>query len=333
MASAKSKKTYFLLLFLFSAAVLLVVPLVGTGSVDLSDITGILNSSDKSAGQRIFWDVRLPRILIAFMAGSVLAVCGVSFQAMFRNPLATPFTLGVSGGAAFGAVLAIRLGIVFSCFGISSTHIFAFGGAMASIFLVYGIARAHRGFTVATMLLTGVAVSFFFSALIMFIQYIADFSHSFSMVRWMMGNLAVVGYKEVVEMAVLSTIGVSIIFFKRSEMNLLTTGDEIAAGRGVDVERVRKIIFFAVSISAGSVVAVCGPIGFVGLMIPHIMRLIFGADHFDLTPACLLGGGVFLVICDTFARTIISPAEIPIGVITAMLGGPFFVWLLFRHPN
>jgi iron complex transport system permease protein len=323
----------FVLLILLAAIIAVASPLIGSSHVSFSDIAGIFDSNPATSAERIFWQVRAPRVILAFIAGATLALCGLSFQAVFRNPLASPFTLGVSGGAAFGAVLAIKLGLAFSIPGVSVTQIFAFGGALASIFLVYGIARAKKGFTMATMLLTGVAVSFFFSALIMFIQFFADYAHSFSMVRWMMGSLSIVGYRQVIQAAVLSGVGGVAIFLRRSEMNLLTAGDEIARGRGVDVDRSRAAIFFAVSLATGGVVAICGPIGFVGLMIPHIMRLIVGPDHFDLAPACILGGGIFLALCDTFARTAISPFEIPIGVITAMLGGPFFIWLLFRHPN
>lgn len=328
-----ANKPRLLILALIAAAIVLIVPFIGSSRVPVSEILGIFKDAPKTAGERIFWDVRIPRILLGFLAGATFSICGMAFQAMFRNPLATPFTLGVSGGAAFGAVLAIKLGLNYSFFAASTSQLLAFGGALATILLVYGIAKAKKGFTIATMLLTGVAVSFFFSALIMFIQYIADFAHSFAMVRWMMGNLAVVGYKPIIQLAVFSAIGITVIYMTRSEMNLLLTGDELAAGRGVDVERTRRIIFFAVSLCAGSAVAICGPIGFIGLIIPHIMRLIFGADHFDLAPACIIGGGAFLVLCDTVSRIIISPAEIPVGIITAMLGGPFFVWLLFRHPN
>ncbi len=315
--------------------VLAIAPFIGSQSISFADIAGIFGGGAISTGQRIFWDVRMPRVLLGFITGATLSVCGMTFQAMFRNPLATPFTLGVSGGAALGAVIAIKLGIATTVMGIAlpGAQVFAFIGALGSIVIVYGIARAKKGFTMATMLLTGIAMSFFFSASIMFIQYLADFAHSFSIVRWMMGGIAVVGYRQVLQLAAFAIVGVAVIFSSRSELNLILTGDEIATGRGLDVERMRKKLFFAVSIAAGATVAVCGPIGFVGLIIPHIMRLIVGADHFDLAPACILGGGAFLVVCDIVARTIILPAEIPIGIITSMIGGPFFIWLLFRHPN
>lgn len=333
MATEKNKIPALLILTLAAAAILAAAPFFGSAEVTRADIAGILDRAVKTPGERIFWDVRMPRVILCFIAGATLSGCGMAFQALFRNPLATPYTLGVSGGAAFGAVLAIRSGANFSFFAASGRQVFAFVGALASIALVYGISRSKRGFTMATMLLTGVAVSFFFAALVMFVQYFADFSRSFAMVRWMMGGMSVIGYREVTQIAAFSLIGLAIIFSMRNELNLMLTGDEIAAGRGVDVDRVRRALFIGVSLSVGSVVSFCGPIDFIGLIVPHVMRLIFGSDHFDLTPACLIGGGAFLVVCDVFARLIISPAEMPVGIITAMLGGPFFIWLLFRHPN
>ncbi|MFA6448627.1 MAG: iron ABC transporter permease [bacterium] len=333
MSRRKNIAIRYIALAAIAAAILAVVPFLGSRSVSFADISHIFSGGAKTVGERIFWDIRMPRVLLAFIAGATLSVCGLSFQSIFRNPLADPFLLGVSGGAALGAVVAIRFGLTFSFLGVIGPQLFAFAGALATIFIVYGIAKSHKGFTVATMLLTGVAVSFFFSALIMMVQYIADFSNSFAMVRWMMGSMSIVGFKPVIQISVLSAAGVFVVFLKRSEMNLMMAGDELAAGRGVDVEKTRRAIFIAVSLATGAVVAICGPIGFVGLIIPHIMRIIFGADHFDLAPACLIGGGAFLVLCDTAARLVILPAEIPVGIVTAMLGGPFFIWLLFRNPN
>ncbi len=333
MSRRKNTAVRFVLLAAISAAVIAIVPFLGSSHISLTDILHIFSGGAKTVGERIFWDIRLPRVLLGFIAGATLSTCGLAFQSVFRNPLADPFLLGVSGGAALGAVIAIKLGLVFSIIGVPCPQLFAFAGALATILVVHGIGRARKGFTTATMLLTGVAVSFCFSALIMLVQYISDFSQSFTMVRWMMGSLSIVGFKPVLQIAIMSVIGVAVIVLKRSELNLLTTGDELAAGRGVDVERTRRVIFVAVSLSTGAVVAICGPIGFIGLIIPHIMRIVFGPDHFDLTPACIIGGGAFLVLCDTAARLVIMPVEVPVGIITAILGGPFFIWLLFRNPN
>ncbi|TNF49062.1 iron ABC transporter permease [bacterium] len=276
----------------------------------------------------IFWKLRMPRVCVSFLAGAALAISGMSFQALFRNPLATPFTLGVSSGAALGAAVYIRLGIPVIFLGIPGISIAAFAGAVTAIMLVYGFTRLRAGFTTGTMLLAGVAISFFFSSVNLFTQYISDFTQTFRIIRWLMGGLEVVGFRSVVDMIPFVVIGSAVILLLTHELNLLTTGEEIAASRGVNIRVVRGAIFFATSLMVGGVVAVCGPIGFVGMMSPHICRLLIGPDHRYLAPATLLFGGAFLTVCDTFARTIIAPAEIPVGVITALLGGPFFIWLL-----
>jgi iron complex transport system permease protein len=282
----------------------------------------------------ILWKIRLPRVIMAFLAGSALAASGMAFQAMFRNPLATPFTLGVSSGASLGAAVAIHLGLAFQLLGIPAVTWLAFAGALAAIGLVYGLTRTRRGFSTATMLLAGVAVSFFFSSLILFLQYLSDFTRTFRMLRWVMGGLEqIVGFDEVFNVLPFAVSGTLVVLYLTHELNLITTGDELATARGVDVNRTKFWVFFAASLMVGAVVAVCGPIGFVGLMVPHICRLLVGADHRWLTPAALLVGGAFLTLCDTLARTAIAPTELPVGIITSLLGGPFFLWLLLARSS
>ena len=309
------------------AAVLLAMPLVG---MKFTPLQAVLDPWGNGAEGRIFWMIRVPRVLAAWITGAALAADGMAFQALFRNSLATPFTLGVASGAALGAASSIRFGMALSVAVISSTPLWAFIGASVSILIVYGVSRARRGMNTATMLLAGVAVSFFFSSLNLFTQYISDFTHTFRIIRWLMGGIQVAGYRSVLEMLPLALGGVLITLWLTRELDILTTGEEMAAGRGVDVVRTRNFLFFGVSLMVGGVVAVCGPIGFVGLMVPHICRLLVGPGHRFLAPACILAGGSFLTLCDTFARTVIAPAEIPVGVITALLGGPFFLVLLIR---
>ena len=311
-----------------SAGALLAAPLVG---MRFTPLPAAFSSPSSGQESEIFWRLRVPRVAVSYVAGAALALAGVVFQAMFRNPLATPFTLGVASGAALGASAAIRLGIAWSFAGISSTALFAFAGAMASTLLVYGVGRLRQGTTPAAMLLAGVAVSFLFSSVNLFIQYVSDFTQTFRIVRWLMGGLEVVGFRSVVEMLPLAVAGALTAALSLREMNLLATGEEVAASRGVDVPAVRRRLFVAVSLMVGGVVAVCGPIGFVGLMVPHICRLLVGDDARVLAPASFLFGGIFLTVCDAAARTLIAPAEIPVGVITALLGGPFFLWLLTRN--
>ncbi len=323
-------RSYFPLiaLLLFSLAVTVAAPFIGGESIGLGSLWDGADGTDAF----IFWSLRVPRVAVALLAGAGLAISGMAFQAMFRNPLATPFTLGTSSGAALGASLCIHLGWQFSALGVSAVTLCALAGAVLSILLVYGLTRAREGFSTASMLLAGVAVSFFFSSLILLLQYLSDYTRSFRMIRWVMGGLdRVVGYDDL--LSILPFVGAAalVIFHQTRELNLLTTGEELAAGRGVAVHRTKMLLFFAASFAVGGVVAVCGPIGFVGLMAPHICRLLVGADHRILAPATLLFGGGFLVVCDTVARTVIAPTELPVGIITALLGGPFFLWLLLTN--
>lgn len=211
---------------------------------------------------------------------------------------------------------------------VSGQSVSSFLGALMAISVVYGLTRARKGFSTATMLLAGVAVSFFFSSLILFIQYMSDFTHSFRIIRWLMGGLETVGYRPVITVLPFVLIGNAVIFYFTRELNLMTLGEDFAKSRGVNVGAVKKALFFATSLMIGGVVSQCGPIGFVGMMSPHICRMIIGHDHHYLTPVTFLFGGMFLILCDILSRTLIVPAEIPVGVITALLGGPFFLWLL-----
>jgi len=281
----------------------------------------------------LLWNLRIPRVLMAYLAGTALATSGMVFQAMFRNPLATPFTLGVSSGAALGAAIAILGSWSFTFLGLSSVSLLAFAGAVTSIGLVYLLtARSRQGSSTATMLLAGAAISFFFSSMILFLQYMTDFTRSFRMLRWTMGGLGdIVKFRDVLGVFPFVASGCLIVWYLLLELNLLATGEEFAFSRGVNVTQTKLLLFLSVSLMVGAVVAVCGPIGFVGLMAPHICRLMVGPEHRRLYPATLLFGGAFLVICDTAARTVMAPTELPVGIITALLGGPFFLWLLLAR--
>ncbi len=326
----KNKKTLLALFAILSLGVLAITPFVGIETISFSSI---INSSSTNLQSDIFWKIRFPRILIAFISGSALAISGMVFQSMFRNALATPFTLGVSSGAAFGAALYVKLGLVFSLLGIAGQTIFAFVGALFSIALVYLLSKIKQGFSVGTMLLAGVAINFFFSSFIMFIQFISDFTQSFSIIRWLMGGFEIIGYSDIYNILPFILIGTVIVILLSTELNLLTLGDDIAISRGVNVSRIKNILFFATSMMVSGVISVVGPIGFVGMMVPHISRLIIGANHRYLVILNIILGGTFLVLCDTISRVIIAPAEIPVGVITALLGGPFFIWLLIKSSN
>ncbi len=276
----------------------------------------------------IFWQIRLPRLLLAWLCGGSLAVCGMAFQAIFRNPLATPFTLGVSAGASFGASLALRLG-----FGVAGGTLLAAGsyvGALLAIGMVYGLANIRRGLPTATLLLAGVAVNFLFSSLILLIQFTGDFAETLQVLRWTMGSLQVVGFDLPIKLGVIALLLTLILFYYRRELDLLLTGEDLAASRGINVNLLKSKLFLTLSLAIAFVVAACGPIGFVGLLAPHICRILTGSNHARLIPASFFFGGALLAVCDTLARTVLTPAELPVGIFTALLGAPFFLFLLFQ---
>lgn len=310
-------------LVLLWLAVLLGAPLLGSQGVTPTEVL----RGDPTA-VAIFWQLRLPRVLLGLLAGAGLAVSGLGFQTLFRNELAEPYTLGIASGAALGAVLALRLEETSILFGLPAVALASFAGAIGATLLVVGLAlRRHEG-TRSTLLLAGIAVSLSCSALILFLQYLSDSTQTFRMVRWMMGGLAVVGYGEVLWVLPWILVGTAVLLLSRWDLNLLLTGEELAASRGVDLVRLRLKVLFVASLMIGALVSVAGPIGFIGLMVPHILRRWVGHDHLWLAPACLFGGGAFLALCDLVARTVMAPAELPVGVLTALLGGPFFLWLL-----
>ncbi len=326
----KNKKAIIVLFSLLALAVLALAPFVGMERIPFDTI---LNPNLGDVKSDIFWKIRVPRVLLAFISGSALAISGMTFQSMFRNSLATPFTLGVSSGAAFGAALYVKIGFLFSLLGVAGQTIFAFIGALISIAIIYILSKIKKGFSVGTMLLAGVAINFFFSSFILFIQFMSDFTQSFSIMRWLMGGFEIIGYSDIYNILPFILVGSIIIILLSTELNLLTLGEDIAISRGVSLSKIKNILFFATSLMVSGVISVVGPIGFVGMMVPHISRLIIGSDHRYLVFLNIIFGGAFLVLCDTLSRVLIAPAEIPVGVITALLGGPFFIWLLIKSSN
>jgi len=319
-------KRLIVILLLIAVAAVLGSPFFGAGAISVREAF-----SHDTVSSKIFWEMRIPRVLLGFLIGAALAISGMSFQAIFRNPLATPFILGVSAGASLGVAVYVNLGLEISRFGFSGKVLAAFLGAAAAILLVYGLTRIKKGFTSSTLLLAGVSVSFFFSSVILFIQYISEATHALMILRWLMGSLVDAEYFEIYYVLPFVCIGVFLLYYLRNELNLILVGEDIAASRGVNVKRTKVLIFFVMSLVVGGVVAVTGPIGFVGMMVPHICRLLIGPDNKRLIPACVLFGGAFLVVCDAFARSARPPADIPVAVITALVGGPFFIYLLIRR--
>jgi len=322
---ANSRRRFWIAV-LSSAAVALVVlclaPLIGSTSINYSRALAGL-----SPDSEILFYTRLPRVLLALLAGGALAVAGVLFQAMLRDALATPYTLGVSSGASLGAVAAICLGWR-EVGHLPAIWLASFAGAAVVLFLVMGVATEGRRMSSFTLLLAGVSINTICLAAILFLQYIATFGQTFAIVRWLMGGIDAVDYSTLAWFAAAVLPAVGLIFLRARDWNLMAVGEDWAAARGVSVSRLMLSGYVLGSFLAGSVTALAGPIGFVGLIVPHALRLKLGADHRLLLPCSFFTGAAFLAVCDTLARTVLAPTEIPVGVVTALLGGPFFIWLL-----
>jgi len=280
----------------------------------------------------VLFRLRLPRVLMAAIVGASLALVGAALQALFRNPLAEPFTLGVSGGASLGASLAIALGLGINIAGVPIIFVAAFLGAALSVVVVYRLAHAGGGVMLpGALLLAGVVLNLCASACVLVIQYVADYNRALQILRWLIGSLDVVGFGLIWRMLIFLVPGWLILGAYARDLHLLATGEESAASLGVDVSRTEKIVFIASSLIVGVTVSVGGTIGFVGLIVPHAARLLFGQDVRVLLPASFLLGASFLVLADTLARTAIAPGELPVGALTALLGGPVFLLLLRRQ--
>ncbi|MCB1049560.1 MAG: iron ABC transporter permease [Acidobacteria bacterium] len=283
-----------------------------------------------TASHMVLWQIRIPRVLLAFGAGAGLSLAGLVFQTLFANTLATPYTLGVSSGASFGAVLMLFLMGSFNQTG-WGVPIGAWLGALLSTAIVgfaamRGLARQKHA-----MLLAGVAVTFFFSSLILLLQALSSQVQVFQIMRWLMGGVSVVGYRPVLVMLAV-VFGCAIFLWSQGRrLNVLLLGDDLAQSKGLPVQALRIRLFISVSLLIGAIVALVGPIGFIGLVIPHAARLIWGQDHVKLIPICLWVGGLVLVFCDWIGRTAFAPQELPVGVITALLGSPIFFALLLRR--
>jgi iron complex transport system permease protein len=296
--------------------------------LDLLDLGAVFaGGRDGEAAAQIFWLSRLPRALAATVAGAGLAAAGVTFQAVLRNPLAEPFTLGISSGAALGAVVAIRVGLEASL-GPSAVPLCAFAGSLTSVALVWRLARVGASRPPATLLLAGITLAFVCSAATMLVQYTASFAESYRIVRWMMGGLDWIPARDLVRSAIVTGAGLAALLYFARDFNALAAGAEAAASVGVRVDLVIGVAYIAASLVVGAVIAFAGPIGFVGIIVPHALRAIVGSDHRVLLPASILGGAAFVLVSDTVARSVLAPEQLPVGVVTALVGGPFFLGLL-----
>jgi ABC-type Fe3+-siderophore transport system permease subunit len=272
--------------------------------------------------------LRLPRVLAATLAGGALAVAGVAFQGLTRNPLAEPSVLGVTSGAAFGVVLAQIAGLGATVTDTLAVAAFAFAGALLAAVTVYAIAVSPGGLAIQTLLLAGVIVGIFFSSAITVVISIVDFNRLGGVIHWLLGNLTPMPPGSLLVFAILAATGFVLILRSARELNLLALGEEAALQLGVNAERLKRRVFLAAALLTGTVVAFTGPIGFVGLVVPHVLRGLVGPDNRMLVPTSVLAGGAFLLAADTLARNVVAPAELSVGVITAFCGAPVFVWVL-----
>jgi len=314
-----------------TAAVLLLAPLVGSTPISLSRVFSQSIPYADNVDAQIFFVARLPRVLTGAVVGATLAVAGAVLQALFRNPLAAPETLGVSAGAALGAILAITFGADTRIGPLAPVPLASLVGALSAMTVVYLLASAtSRALSTSVLLLAGVALNAFISAMILFVQYLSDFTQTYRAVRWLIGDLDVGAFGPILASLPLVLIAFAIFFTLPGSLNLLSLGPDAAAARGVDVPRAQRLAFVSASLATSAAVSLSGPVAFIGIIVPHLVRLVVGVDHRLVLPAAALFGAAFLVLCDLVARTAISPVELPVGIVTAVVGGPFFLWLLVR---
>jgi iron complex transport system permease protein len=302
--------------------IVLVLLTVGAGL--LSVVTGPMNDPP----EWVLLKLRLPRLALALLSGASLSVAGCVLQSILRNDLATPYTLGISAGAGLAAGSIIVAGAAVPVLGMVAAGT---GGALLAVFAVFFLASISRGGdTGATLLLAGVTINLIGASILLLLEYFSDADRILEIVRWMMGDLAVVGWSKPLFLLPATLVGIVLVLCRTGVLNQVAQGDEMAASRGVSVRRERNLLLAASALLAGATVGVAGPVGFVGLIVPHVMRKLCGADYRTLVPASAVGGMLLVVSADILSRMVISPAEIPIGITMALLGGPFFLALLIR---
>ncbi len=278
----------------------------------------------------IFYQLRLPRVVLAFLAGGILALSGLLFQTLFRNPLTTPFTLGISSGATLGAAIAILSGLHQTLWGFSLISLFAFLGALSTVALIYYFSKMFSSSTSHRLILVGIALSFFFSSLLLILYYLSNVQESYRILRFTMGALDTVGWIEILPLFVGTVLLLYAAYGYKEELKLLSISYEFAYLRGVKVEQMMLVLFIFISLAVGALVSITGPIGFVGLIIPHIVKLYYQQSADKLYLISFIAGGVFLVLCDTLSRLLPTISEVPVGVITSLIGGVIFIIILLK---
>lgn len=272
----------------------------------------------------IIWRLRLPRVLLAALLGATLSLGGMVFQALLRNPLAEPYILGISGGSAIGAIIGILLGWA----RFPGVWLAAFAGSLATLAVLFLMSAGRAFLRTNNLLLSGVMVNAFCAAVIMFLVSMAQDSRLHNIIFWLMGDLGAAAFGNVAALAATVIPCFILIFFRSHAMNLMSMGSDMAHSMGVNVKSTTALLLIVTSLMVSATVSLCGLVGFVGLVIPHMLRLVLGPDHRVLAPACILGGGAFMVLCDVLARTLPEQGEMPVGVISALIGAPLFIYLL-----
>jgi iron complex transport system permease protein len=307
---------------------MLLSPFIGAVSLEISEILNV-----DSLTHTIFFDLRIPRVLFAFFAGLTLALSGLLFQTLFRNALMTPYTLGISSGAVLGAGIAIKLGLGTLFFGIAAISLFGFLGAMLTVFLLIYLSQFLRSSQHESLLLLGIALSLFYTSALMILFYLGDAMQNDMLIRFTMGSLSVIGWSYPLLLAFIALMLLLSIYFYRFELQLLSVSDSQAKLKGIETKRVTLFLLIISSLGIGTLVSISGPIGFVGLIVPHIVAKLYPVSVTHRIIKTALFGGFFLVFCDSLTRGLQTQSELPIGIITALIGGPFFIYLIISKAN
>ena len=317
MKSSRPKPFIFLLLLFLLLAAMLGCSMLGVVHFGWADMWQ----------SPIFWNLRMPRIVLSALVGAALSVCGAAYQSVFRNPLTDPYVLGISSGASLGAAIAILLGLEAYLLGVGAC---ALVSGLLTILVIYRIASIGNRMHTTTLLLTGVCITFLMSALISFLMVLRQDKMD-SIIFWTMGSFASASWTDVAFVAPVVAVGIGVVLYHCRDLNLLLAGSETAKSLGVEVERVKKVLLLATTLMVAFCVSTCGVIGFVGLVVPHCIRLVSGPDNRRIVPYAIVVGALFLLMCDTMARTLLMPAELPVGSLTALVGAPLFIYLLYKN--
>jgi iron complex transport system permease protein len=322
----------FLSACLFLLAALILSLAIGSVFLTPSQLWSALTGQGTEVTMAILWSIRLPRTVLIALTGMALSGSGAAYQGLFRNPLADPFLIGVASGAGLGAVIAMSVNWPYSFWGLLAIPMAAFIAALLTVFIVYSLARIGKTVPTTNLILAGVAFSSFATSLTSFLM-LRSTDEVRRALGWLLGGASQTGWTAIIAIAPYLVIGLSVLLVSGQALNLMQFGDEQAQQLGLNVTRVKTILLISASLATAAAVAFSGIIGFIGLIVPHVMRLWWGADYRRLIPLSIISGATALLVSDIFARVVIAPQEIPVGIVTALVGAPFFLWVLRRAKN